>query len=207
MPNYSLSLAGFSVGAYGNGAFANAQPSSANTGMCVAGLKSNGYQLDWINIMSYDASPVYSATQAFDAYRTLFSGPLLIGCEVPPEAWGGHVITLNEVSTYSSYALKDPQCNGLFVWSYQKTGTPSCNQIISQASSILSSSTPTPVPTPAPAPVPTPAPVPVPTPVPAPTPAPVPVPAPVPAPTVHGFQISFTMDTNGNITNIVSKKV
>jgi chitinase len=141
LPNKSLSLAGFSVGAYGSGEFINAQPPSSNTGMCISGLQSNGNQLDWINIMSYDASPVYSPTQAFDAYRKYFSGPLLIGCEVPPEAWGGNVITLSQVTTYAKYTLQDTQCNGIFVWSYQKSGTPSSSDIISTAAQILSNPT------------------------------------------------------------------
>jgi len=149
LPNKSISLAGFSVGAYGRGAFSNAQPASSNTGMCITGLQSNGNQLDWINIMSYDASPVYSPIHAFDAYRTYFSGPLLIGCEVPPEAWGGNVIKLSDVENYARYVQKDTQSNGIFVWTYQKSGTPSSLDIISTAAQILSNSTSAPVPEPA----------------------------------------------------------
>jgi GH18 family chitinase len=33
--------------------------------MCIDGLKSNGTMLDFINIMSYDTSPVYDPIVAF----------------------------------------------------------------------------------------------------------------------------------------------
>jgi chitinase len=126
-----LCLAAFSVGAYGSGAFSNAIPFSQNTGMCIKGLQSNGNMLDWINIMSYDASPVYDPIVAFAAYRSYYTGPLMLGCEVPPEAWGGHILNLDEVKSYCKCVSSDlVSCNGIFVWSYQKPGTPSCSDII-----------------------------------------------------------------------------
>ena len=154
-----LCLAAFSVGAYGSGSFSNATPLSQNTGMCIKGLQSNGTQLDWINIMSYDASPVYNPLVAFSAYRNYYNGPLMLGCEVPPEAWGGHILTLDEVKTYCKCVSSDSvSSNGIFVWSYQKSGTPSCSDIINIATQNLdnSSSNPTPTPTPTPTPAPTP---------------------------------------------------
>lgn len=165
LPNALLSLAGFSVGCYGRGEFASAQPGSSNTGMNIDGLQSNGKQLDFINIMSYDASNVYDPLIAFKAYRTYYSGPLLLGCEVPPEAWGGHILTLPEVESYSQCVINDPQLNGIFVWSYQKPGTPSCMDIIKTANNILQNKpiNPTPFPSPTPTPPPTPVPSPVPT--------------------------------------------
>lgn len=178
-PKGLISIAAFSIGAYGTGAFANSQPSGQNTGMCIPGLQSNGHQLDFICLMSYDASPVYDPVTAFKAYRSYYNGPILIGAEVPPEAWGGHVITLSEIERYSKGIVSDQnKTNGLFVWSYQKGGEPSSISIINTASKIFNASTPTPV-TPTPAPTPAPVkPAPTPTPVkPAPTPT---VPIPIP---------------------------
>lgn len=129
--NNLLCLAAFSVGAYGSGAFSNATPTSQNTGMCIKGLESNGNMLDWINIMSYDASPAYDPIVAFSAYRSYYKGPLMLGCEVPPEAWGGHILNLDEVNSYCKCVSSDPvPSNGIFVWSYQKPGTPSCSDIV-----------------------------------------------------------------------------
>ena len=189
LPNSLLSLAGFSVGAYGQGAYANATPASGNTGMCIPGLVSNGSQLDFICLMSYDASPAYDATVGFASYRSYFSGPILIGSELSQESWGGHVITLEEVTSYAKFVQKDSKSNGLFVWSYQKVpapGTPSCMDIINTAASIFG------------------APVPMPTPTPTPTPLPTPVPTPVPTPTpgISTFNVSFTIDSTGTITNM-----
>lgn len=155
-PNGLISIAGFSVGAYGQDEFQNAEPKSQNTGMCIEGLKSNGHQLDFICIMSYDASPVYNPLLAFDAYRKYFSGPLLLGCEVPPEAWGGHILTLDEVKSYSKKVVSDNQSNGIFVWSYQKQGTPSCGDIVKTSNEILKTNSTSPqpnIPTPTPEPI------------------------------------------------------
>jgi chitinase len=150
-PNGLVSIAAFSIGAYGAGEFANSIPAGQNTGMCIPGLQSNGHQLDFICLMSYDASPVYDPVTAFKAYRSYYNGPILIGAEVPPEAWGGHVITLSEVERYSKCTIDDVnKSNGLFVWSYQKSGEPSSMSIINTASKIFNSqSTPAPTPTPA----------------------------------------------------------
>ena len=138
-----LSMAGFSVGCYDT-----ELPQSTNTGMNIAGIKSNGKDLDFINIMSYDASPIYDPLIAFKAYRKYYSGPLLLGAEVPPEAWGGHIITLPEVESYAKCVMNDSQNNGIFVWSYQKTGFPSCMDIINTAIKVFKNSPVNPLPTP-----------------------------------------------------------
>jgi len=104
--NYAVSTAAFSVGAYGEGKFANQPPSGDHTGMNLAGLKSNGKQLDWINIMTYDASDVFDPTMAYNAYRSYYAGPLMIGGEVPPEAWGGHVLNLDKVKNILRHLME-----------------------------------------------------------------------------------------------------
>jgi len=182
LPNGKISLTGFSVGAYGEDQFANSPPGSSHTGMCIQGMKSNGHQIDWVNVMSYDASPVYSPITGYESYRKYYSGPIHIGCEVPPEAWGGNIITLENVREYSEYLQTTGPQNGIFVWSYQKQGYPSCSDIIATAHNVFKNPVPVQLPTPVPVPVQIPVPVPVPTPAPAPAPVPAPVPAPAPAP-------------------------
>jgi len=128
-----LSLAGFSVGAYGCDEFINSPPTSLNTGMCIQGIRSHGHLLDWINIMAYDAGTSFDPINAFKAYRKYYEGPLMIGVEVPPEAWGGHIVTLEEVKKLVNHILDDDKSNnGIFVWSYQKIGKPSCCDIINE---------------------------------------------------------------------------
>jgi chitinase len=185
-----LSMAAFSVGAYGQGTFTNSQPSGQYTGMCIPGIKSNGHQLDFINLMTYDAGNTFNPIEAFKSYRSYYNGPLLIGEEVPPEAWGGHVITLSEVESHSKFLLSESNPNnGIFVWSYQKQGSPSCLDIISSASKILNQSSqpikpqPTSQPTPQPTPIKPPTqPTPQPTPIKPPT-QPTPQPTPIKPPT------------------------
>jgi len=50
-----LSAAAFSVGAYFNGDYVNAKPSTDNSGMWVNPLKESGHYLDNLNLMTYDA--------------------------------------------------------------------------------------------------------------------------------------------------------
>lgn len=121
---YMLSTAPWSIGAYGEGAFVNAQPQGAYTGVAINPLRTAGADLDLLNVMSYDASNALNVTEAYDAYRALFPGAIAMGVEVPPEAWGGHVLTLPEVAQIADY-LKAHGGNGMMLWSLQKPGSPS----------------------------------------------------------------------------------
>ena len=124
---YVISIAAFSVGAYGEGSYASSQPSSAYTGVAVNLLRSQyAASIDFINVMGYDASSVYSPTEAYHAYKSYFSGPVLIGVEVPPESWGGHVLTLTELNSLTSFVNQNDGA-GMMIWSLQKkpSGTAS----------------------------------------------------------------------------------
>ncbi|WP_170308649.1 glycosyl hydrolase family 18 protein [Ancylobacter pratisalsi] len=80
-----VSAAGWSVGAYGEGAFATAPPRSPWRGSMLALLRSPAAaKLDLVSIMSYDAGPSYRPDQAFRAYRALWKGPLALGVQVLP---------------------------------------------------------------------------------------------------------------------------
>ena len=81
-----------------------------------------------VNVMSYDASDAYSTTEAYDAFRSLFAGTILMGVEVPPEAWGGQGITVAEAQSTASY-LTAHGGKGMFIWSLQKSGTPSAQTL------------------------------------------------------------------------------
>src|SRR5262249_48132221 len=68
-------IAAFSVGAFGEGQWASAQPASAYTGISINLLRSSaGAMLDVVHVMSYDASSVYNPIQALAAYQTYFRG-------------------------------------------------------------------------------------------------------------------------------------
>jgi len=113
---YIVSIAGFSIGAYGQGNFKSASPQGDHTGVSVNMLKAVGGSLDWIHIMSYDAGNSFDPQTAFWAYKSLFSGKITIGIEIPPEAWGGHVYTMSQVGRLGDFVNQNGGA-GLMVWS------------------------------------------------------------------------------------------
>jgi len=128
-----LTAAAFSVGAYGTPTFPNAKygPSSGYAGMWVNPIKSVGTKLDEIFIMSYDASPAYSQTSAFDAYSAIYGGTLHLGLEVPPEAWGGYVLTVSDATKFATYVQSKGTNGGMFIWSFEKTqGSTTANTFL-----------------------------------------------------------------------------
>jgi len=116
-----LTAAVFSVGAYGEGQFANDQPISPNTGVALAMLKQNGQQLDMINVMSYDAGDSYVPSRALQAYSYYYNGIINMGVEVPPEAWGGHIYTVSDINQLGASVMARPTA-GMMLWSAQKQG-------------------------------------------------------------------------------------
>ena len=119
-----LSIAAWSVGAYGENQWASALPTgSAYTGIALAVIKNSSASvaLDLVNVMSYDASSAYDPRQALAAYQHYFKGRIAMGIEVPPEAWGGHVYTISEIDSLAD-AVSSSNAAGLMLWSIQKSG-------------------------------------------------------------------------------------
>jgi len=119
-----LSIAAWSVGAYGENQWANALPAgSAYMGIAIAVFKNSSASvaLDLVNVMSYDASSAYDPRQALAAYQYYFKGRIAMGIEVPPEAWGGHVYTISEIDSLAD-AVSSSNAAGLMLWSIQKSG-------------------------------------------------------------------------------------
>lgn len=126
---YLLTVAAWSIGAYGEGQWANAQPQGTKTGFMINLLRSReGATIDQLHIMSYDAGKAYKPQEALAAYLNYFQGKVFMGVEVPPEAWGGHVYTLPKVRNLAQ-AVIDQKAAGLMLWSLQKQpdGVPSDN--------------------------------------------------------------------------------
>lgn len=131
---YYVSIAGWSIGAYGEGNFTNAQPHGSYTGMAIGLLKSSTAQdIDWINVMAYDAGTTYQPEQAYLAYKSFFPGKVTLGVEVPPEAWGGHNLTMSELSGLISF-INQNDGDGMMIWSLQDNPNSTPNPTtISQA--------------------------------------------------------------------------
>lgn len=74
-----VTLATWSVGAYGEGAFAEAAPQgSPYTGVAIRMLREVGDLLDQVQVMAYDAGDSYDAKVAYDAYRAVYSGKKIV---------------------------------------------------------------------------------------------------------------------------------
>ena len=122
-----LSVIGKHTGAYGYGAFENSLPKTSNGGTAVNLLKSPIAQsIDWINVMAYNAGTTYNSSEALLAYNSLLPGKIVIGAEVPPEAWGTHAISVSETTNLADF-VNNNNGLGIMIWSIRKipTGTPS----------------------------------------------------------------------------------
>lgn len=139
---YLITTAAWSTGAFGTAQYPASSFAgnlvSGNFGLYINPLKAAGADFDAIYIMSYDAggpktpsgTPTgYDPRLAFDAYRALYKGPLMLGVEVPPEAWGGHVSTPAEAQERARYVLSKGG-QGMMIWSLQKAGQPSATEFV-----------------------------------------------------------------------------
>lgn len=126
-----ISFAGFSTGAFG-------KDGGTYQGMNIEAMTQQGGNVDWINIMAYDAG-IFDPIGALECYRIYYKGPLVLGFEVGDQAWGGYKITLANVVNWCSRTLKESKKNGVFIWALHKesNGTPSVKDIIAVASSLV----------------------------------------------------------------------
>lgn len=110
-----ISAALWSVGAYGEGAFANAPPASPWRGVALALLRSPAAtDLDLVSIMSYDAGPAFRPEEAFRAYRQLWKGPLALGVQVMPSTIpGGPRFTVAATSRMLRAVIPDPKAGAM----------------------------------------------------------------------------------------------
>lgn len=85
-----LTVPGWSVGAFGEGAWAGSRPPSPWTGSMLALLRSKeAAKIDLVTIMGYDAGPAFDPVEAFRAYRHHWRGPLAVGIQVLPSEVSG----------------------------------------------------------------------------------------------------------------------
>lgn len=110
-----LSLAGWNVGAYGEGAFASAEPRNGPyVGMMLAMLRSPAAQsLDLVSVVSYDGGPTYRPDQAFRAYRRVWKGPLALGIQVMPSEAGDARFSLERTARLLSAVKDDALAGGM----------------------------------------------------------------------------------------------
>ncbi|KAI3429384.1 hypothetical protein D9Q98_005479 [Chlorella vulgaris] len=134
---YLIATAAWSIGAYGEGAWANSMPQGANTGMLINVLKNAGSQLDYVFVMSYDAGDAnttgYNPVEAIQAYCSYHPcNRVLGGIQIPPEAWGGAETTVAEAEAFG-LKMKQMGAGGVMMWAAFKTGPPSAQQLAQAA--------------------------------------------------------------------------
>lgn len=136
-PNMTLAAAVWSIGAYGTVNYPTTKygPVGANSGIWVNPLKQVGNKFTEIYLMSYDAgvytptgtacpagtAACYDPSAALLAYKSIFNGPIYQGIEVPPEAWGGNVLTPAKAVTLATTAAKAGSA-GTMLWALQVQG-------------------------------------------------------------------------------------
>ena len=123
----TISAALWSVGTYGEGAFANAPPVSPWRGVALAMLRSKAAaHLDLVSIMSYDAGPAFHAEEAFRAYRQLWKGPLALGVRVMPGGPGEPRFTVASTAQMLRAIIPDPNAGAmLYALREEPPGPPS----------------------------------------------------------------------------------
>ena len=97
--NLKISIAAFSTGAYYvlGSPFeeGKVQWGSPYGGVDYNVCKQDGYMLDHVNLMAYDAGSYYDPREGYEAYKAIYSGPINVGTEVAPEGAGGSILALN----------------------------------------------------------------------------------------------------------------
>jgi chitinase len=96
----TLSLTCGATGAYGEGEWKHAGPKGGpDYGTAVQFLRSRtARDINFLNIMAYDAGDTYNPLQALDAFKHYYTGPILLGFTPPPEDWGNHSYSSKEVN-------------------------------------------------------------------------------------------------------------
>lgn len=138
MGSKKISFAGFSTGAYG-------KDGDTYKGSAIDAMTKQGANVDWINIMAYDAGKNFDPLGAFAAYAVYYKGPLLLGFEVGKQGWGDDLLTLDEVEKNCAVVKAQGVQNGIMIWSFQKSNdglTPSTKQVIDTAAKIFFTTTP-----------------------------------------------------------------
>jgi hypothetical protein len=133
MGSKKISFAGFSTGAYG-------KDGDTYKGSAIDAMVKQGSNVDWINIMAYDAGKNFDPLGAFAAYQIYYKGPLLLGFEVGKQGWGDDLLTKEEVEKNCTVVKAQGTKNGIMIWSYQKSNdnlTPSTKEVIEIASKIF----------------------------------------------------------------------
>lgn len=110
-----LSVAGWNVGAYGEGRFSTAEPRNGPfVGMMLAMLRApEAAGIDLVSVVAYDGGPRYQPQEAFRAYRAVWKGPLALGIPVMASRHGDARFTVERTARVLSDIRRDPQAGAM----------------------------------------------------------------------------------------------
>jgi hypothetical protein len=110
-----LTFAGFSTGAHNPNAF------DKYKGMCIPALKECAGQLDWVNIMAYDAGTAYDYRTSLVNYKKYFQNkPVVLGYCIGKQGWGGFRNTQEYINRSMFYVKTNSALDGIFTWHFLK---------------------------------------------------------------------------------------
>lgn len=116
----TLTMAVMHVAAYGQDEWTHSQPTGSIWTGFFHKISDALKQIDMINVMSYDAGSSYDVLEAYAAFNYYYNGVIAMGMQVPPEAWGDHVWTVNKVESIAQEILTTREHDGLMLWSMHK---------------------------------------------------------------------------------------
>lgn len=125
--NQYLSFAGWSTGAFGS------DGNDKFKGMSIDAMTKQGANVDWINVMTYDAGPSFDPIGALECYAIYYKGPLSMGMEVGTQAWGGALLKKDQADYWMKRTVEKSKEYGVFVWAWQKDSegkTPSASDLV-----------------------------------------------------------------------------
>lgn len=123
----TLMVTGWSVGAYGDGAFTLSAPVSPWSGLMLGLLRSpSAAKLDLVSVMAYGAGPYFRPFEALRAYRLVWAGPLLLGVGVPSADQDLPAITIAETEALGRRVATQPGLGMMLYALFQRpAGAPS----------------------------------------------------------------------------------
>lgn len=115
-----LAVPGWSVAAYGRGAWRDAPPRSPWTGNLLALFDApEAAEIDLVSIMAYAANESLDPLESFRAYRAAWDGPLALGVMVPPDPLDGPHYGADRVAALTRAVTEDPR-GGMMLYTLQR---------------------------------------------------------------------------------------
>jgi chitinase len=134
-----LSLTSGATGAFGDGEWKYSGPTGGpDYGTMVQFLRSPAArEIDFVNIMAYDAGEEYDPLEGLEAFQHYYSGPILLGFSPPPEAWGDHAYSKKELKDILETAMTRGAAGAMLFSLRKGTGSGSFTPYVGMIDEIM----------------------------------------------------------------------